>query len=328
MVVAKVWQRVKAFEGNPKQSDFKLVDEKLADTLKENEILIEAVYFTVDPYIRVLDLPTGLPAEQVARILDSKAKDFPKGSLVLAHVGWRSHAIINVTEPMNLGFKATIVPEIAGLSPSLWLGIIGMPGVTAYMAFLERCDPKPGEVVVVSAASGAVGSVVGQLARDKGCTVIGSAGSKDKCDWLKSLGFQHVFNYKETAPEEALKQYAPDGVDIYYDNVGGDHTEAVLNNLRVKARVLICGQISAYNQARDMVPNPYRKILRAEAKVQGFLIFKHLADFPRVRKEIISLVQQKKLQPRETITQGFKNMPQAFMDLFTGANFGKAIIKV
>ncbi|XP_005102373.1 prostaglandin reductase 1 [Aplysia californica] len=249
MVVAKVWQKAKQYEGNPKQSDFKLVEEKLADTLKENEILIEAVYFTVDPYMRVY--ANGLPAEQVARILDSKAKGFPKGSLVLAHVGWRSHAIINVKEPMTLGFLPEIVPEIAGLSPSLWLGIIGMPGVTAYMAFLEECNPKPGEVVVVSAASGAVGSVVGQLARDKGCTVIGSAGSKEKCDWLKSLGFHHVFNYKETAPEVAMKQYAPDGVDIYYDNVGGDLREAVFNNMRRKARVLICGQISVYNKNND-----------------------------------------------------------------------------
>lgn len=328
MVVAKVWKTEKPFEGTPQLSDFKLVEEKLADTLKEDEILIEAVYFTVDPYIRVLELPTGLPAEQVARIVDSKAKDFPKGSLVLAHVGWRSHAIINVKEPMNLGYKPAIVPQVAGLSPSLWLGIIGMPGVTAYMAFLERCDPKPGDVVVVSAASGAVGSVVGQLAFSKGCTVIGSAGSKEKCEWLKSLGFHHVFNYKEITPVDALKKYAPEGVDIYYDNVGGEFTEAVLNSLRPNARVLICGQIADYNRKRDEVPNPYVKILMAEAKVQGFLIFKHLDEFPRVRKELTALVQQKKLQPKETVTNGFQNMPQAFLDLFKGANFGKAIIKV
>ncbi|XP_012940285.1 prostaglandin reductase 1 [Aplysia californica] len=328
MVVAKVWKTVKPFEGTPKITDFELVEEKLADTLKPDEILIEAVFFTVDPYIRTLNLPTGLPAEQVGRIMESKARDFPKGALVLAHVGWRSHAILNVKETMNLGFKPTIVPKVPGLSPSLWLGVIGMPGVTAYLAFLERCAPKSGDVVIISAASGAVGSMVGQLARAKGCKVIGSAGSKEKCDWLLHLGFSYVFNYKTTSVEEALTQAAPEGVDIYYDNVGGEFTDAVMSHLKPNARVLICGQIADYNRTRDGVPNPFGRILFAEAQVRGFFIFNHLDEFPRVRKEIISLVQQKKLQPRETITNGFENMAQAFIDLFKGANIGKSIIKV
>ncbi|CAL1541428.1 unnamed protein product, partial [Lymnaea stagnalis] len=140
---------------------------------------------------------TDLPGEQVARVIESKAKDFPVGSLVCVHAGWRSHTVIDVTQPRIFGTGVDLFHEVPGISPSLWLGAVGMPGVTAYLSFLERCEPKSGEVIVVTAASGAVGAIVGQLAKTCGLTVIGIAGSKDKCEYIKSLGFDYAINYKE-----------------------------------------------------------------------------------------------------------------------------------
>ncbi|KAK0044273.1 prostaglandin reductase 1 [Biomphalaria pfeifferi] len=249
MTTAKVWKQTNAFDGVPKLNDFILEEEILPD-LQKNEILVEALYLSLDPYFRLLASPDqSLPGEQVARVLQSKSPEYPVGSLVCAHLGWRSHTVVNVKTPRVFGTTVDLINEVPGLSPSLWLGTVGMPGVTAYLSFFEHCDPKPGEVLVVTAASGAVGSIVGQLAKHKGLTVIGLAGSNEKCDYIKGLGFDHAINYKTEDISKALDLVAPSGVDIYFDNVGGEIADIVYGKLRDYGRVLICGLISDYNKS-------------------------------------------------------------------------------
>ncbi|XP_059157562.1 prostaglandin reductase 1-like [Physella acuta] len=330
MTVAQVWSLKNSFNGTPKIDDFHLTEETLPE-LKDNEILAEALYLSIDPYFRLLASSSQpLPGEQVARVLASKSPNFPVGSLVCVHAGWRSHTVLNVSECRSFDTKVEVIEEVQGLSPSLWLGTVGMTGVTAYLGFVERCEPKSGETIVITAAAGAVGSVVGQLAKLQGLRVIGLAGSREKCEYLRSLGFDHAINYKVEDISQALDTAAPDGVDIYFDNVGGNISDIVYSKLRSHGRVLICGLISTYNTGAEKGKLWYNDILFKQLKVQGFFIFtpENLAQFPRVRKELISLITQGKIKTKEHVREGFKNMPAAFLELFTGENVGKIIVKV
>ncbi|CAG5125817.1 unnamed protein product [Candidula unifasciata] len=328
MTTAKVWSVKRPYNGEPTLDDFVLTEEVLPP-LKEGEILIEALYLSLDPYYRLFPVQDGLPGEQVARIIESKAPGFEKDDLVCAHAGWRSQSVINVNRPLRFGIKVEKIEEVTGLSPSLWIGAIGMPGVTAYMSFMERCDPKEGEVIVVSAASGAVGSVVGQLAKLKGLKVVGLVGSEEKCRYIKEIGFDQAINYKEENISAALDSIAPNGVDIFFDSVGGYISDIMYGKLRDKGRVLLCGQISAYNQPQPKVTNWSMTIVRKELEVKGFYIFSpvNVPEFPRVRQALIPLFQQGKLKAKEHVTKGFENMPKAFIELFSGSNFGKAVVK-
>ncbi|CAL1541431.1 unnamed protein product [Lymnaea stagnalis] len=329
MAKAQVWKLKTDFDGIPKEEDFELVEEDLL-SLKDNEILVQAVYLSLNPYFRVVaSVQKDLPGEQVAKIIESKATDFPVGSLVCVHAGWRSHTVVDVTLARGSGNSVELIQEVPELSLSLWLGAAGMPGVTAYLSFLEKCDPKSGEVIVVTAASGAVGATVGQLAKNLGLTVIGIAGSKDKCEYIKSLGFDYAINYKEDNMSDALDKAAPNGVDIYYDNVGGTIADTVYGKLRDHGRVLICGLISNYNTSEEKGKNWSKDILFKKLKIQGFIVYDpaNLAKFSTTRNELISLLLQGKVKAKEHVTEGFTKMPAAFIELFTGANFGKAIVK-
>ncbi|CAL1543089.1 unnamed protein product [Lymnaea stagnalis] len=330
MTTAKIWTLKNVFEAVPKQNDFELVEEAL-QPLQDDEILIEALYLSLDPYIRFAATSQKvLHGEQVARILDSKASGFPVGSLVCVHAGWRSHTVVNVTVPRSFGTQVELIEDDSEINPSLWLGAAGMPGVTAYLAFLEKCDPKAGEVVVVSAASGAVGSIVGQLAKLKGLTVIGIAGTKEKCNYIKELGYDYAINYKEDNIYKALDAASPQGVDIYFDNVGGGISDAVYRKLREKGRVLVCGRIAINSNREESGISWHRDILYKQLKIQGFIVLRpeNLLHFSRARKDLITLLKEGKIKAKEHITEGFENMPQAFIELFTGSNFGKALIKV
>ncbi|CAL1541432.1 unnamed protein product [Lymnaea stagnalis] len=326
MTKAQVWKLKTAFDGIPKPENFELIEEDLP-RLKDNQILVQAVYLSVDPYFRIFVGSDGdLPGEQVAKIIKSNAPDYPVGSLVCVHAGWRSHTVVNVTKSRRL----ELIREVPGLSPSLWLGTAGMPGVTAYVSFFDKCAPKSGEVIVVTAASGAVGATVGQLAKNLGLTVIGIAGSKDKCEYIKSLGFDYAINYKEDNISDALDKAAPNGVDIYYDNVGGAIADTVFGKLRSHGRVLICGLISTYNNTTEETGRNWSKdILFKQLKIQGFIVSdpEHSSRFSTARNELISLLRQGKVKAKEHVTEGFTKMPAAFIELFTGANFGKAIVK-
>ncbi|XP_050413962.2 prostaglandin reductase 1 [Patella vulgata] len=327
MVKAKKWILKKQFEGLPKKSDFELVEEDLSRDLKDGEVLVESAYLSVDPYMRVYKKTTGdvMIGSSVGKVLKTNNKNFKVGDKVVINAGWRTHAI--VSDKVN-PYELRHLAPLGDLPLSAGLGVMGMPGMTAYFGLVDVCKPKVGETVLVNGAAGAVGSVVGQLAKIKGCTVIGFAGTKEKCDWLKSLNFDHVFNYKETDVKTALDKAAPKGIDIYFDNVGGDFTVDALNYMNVFGRILVCGAISTYHDgSRKMVPDPFMTFLQKKLTVYGFIVTDVLNRWGEAFPEMLLWLQQGKLQFRETVTEGFENMPEAFQSLFSGGNTGKAVVK-
>ncbi|CAL1534561.1 unnamed protein product [Lymnaea stagnalis] len=336
MVVARKWIQTKAFEGAVSLDNFQLVEEELP-ALKAGEILIEALYLTVDPYMRVFpkQVDKSPIGQQIAKVVDSKNDKFPIGKIVLAMVGWRDKTVLDPDQDnpyyvTRFTPKKTLVeiPNVGDVPYSLYLGILGMPGLTAYFGFLEKCRPKPGDVVLVSAAAGAVGSVVGQIAKIKGCTVIGSAGNKEKIDWLKSIGFDYVFNYKETAVEDAIKTFAPNGIDCYFDNVGGEYALKVLDALSPYGRMCCCGQISRYNTTeagpeKDVI----HTIMINELSVSGIMVYSYTHAFPNALAEIAQWIKEGKLKPKETVFDGFTKLPDAFLEIFKGTASGKLVVK-
>ncbi|XP_037294565.1 prostaglandin reductase 1 isoform X2 [Manduca sexta] len=241
------------FVGEPKKEDFQIVEEQLSD-LKEDEFLAEAVYISVDPYQRMKlgnVYPCDMIGGQIAKIIKSRNSEYPVGTFVMGHFGWRTHTI---TKPSNEKFCGQkpymyVLPDFEDLPLSLGLGVCGRVGNTAYFGFTEICQPKWGETVVVSGAAGAVGSHVGQIAKILGCKVIGFAGTEEKCKWLvEELGFDHAANYKTVTVEKFLKENAPNGIDCYFDNVGGELSSIILAHMNNFGRVAVCGAISNYNE--------------------------------------------------------------------------------
>nr|KAG5708747.1 hypothetical protein BaRGS_031901 [Batillaria attramentaria] len=201
--------------------------------------------------------------------------------------------------------------------------------MTAYFGLLDRGQPKAGETVLVSGAAGAVGSVVGQIAKIKGCKVIGSAGSKEKCDWLIELGFDHVFNYKETDVQEALKKFAPEGIDLYFDNVGGDFSYSVYeNNMKFGGRIVVCGAISQYNDREQKQRTTVGFIIYKQLTILGIIVAAYKDRWSEGVSQMMQWVKEGKIKYRETFTDGFEHMPEAFISLFKGGNIGKAVVRV
>lgn len=222
-----------------------------------------------------------------------------------------------------------ILPDFGGLPSSLGVGILGMPGNTAYFGFLEICQPKAGETVVVTGAAGAVGSIVGQIAKLKGCTVIGFAGSDDKCKWLEDeLGFDKAINYKNGDMAKALKEAAPKGVDCYFDNVGGELSFTIISQMNLFGRISVCGAISGYNDQQVQVPALQKFFVFNQLKMEGFLVTRWADRWFEGLTEMAKWIQEGKIKYHETITLGFENTPKAFLEMLRGKNSGKAVIKV
>ncbi|XP_062456524.1 prostaglandin reductase 1 [Rhea pennata] len=329
MVTAKAWVLKKHFEGFPKMSDFDLVKIELPK-LKDGEVLLESVFLSVDPYMRVYsqrDMKEGniMIGTQVARIIESRNTAFVVGDFVVANSGWRTHFISN---GKDLHFLPSGWPE--SFPRSLALGTIGMPGLTAYFGLLEVCKMKPGETVLVNAAAGAVGSVVGQLAKIGGCRVVGCAGSDEKVAYLKKIGFDEAFNYKTvTSLEEALRKASPEGYDCFFDNVGGEFSSVAIHQMKKFGRIAVCGAISQYN---DSVPQkgPYIQfpMIINELQMQGFIVHRWNSRWEEGQKALLKWVLEGKIKYHEQITEGFENMPAAFFGMLKGENLGKAIVKV
>ncbi|CAG0921183.1 unnamed protein product, partial [Notodromas monacha] len=270
------------------------------------EVLFETICFSVDPYLRVhgevvgdsgIDGKKVMHGTQVVKVVLTRNGKFPLGSRFVTNFGWRSHVLIDPDQLPGTYGGVQPYPDLGNLPESLAVGACGMPGNTAYFGFLRLCQPKAGETVVVNAAAGAVGSLVGQIAKIQGCNVIGYAGADDKVKWLKEeLGFDHAFNYKTTDLATSLKQAAPKGIDCYFDNVGGNFSAVVMSQMNKYGRIALCGCISAYNTIDDLPMNL-------------------MVDF-----------LQGKIKYRETIWEGVENLPKAFMGLFRGENTGKAIV--
>lgn len=254
----------------------------------------------------------------------------PKNSYVVGPFGWRTHTIYN-PDTSDDQIKPYVLPPLGDLPLSLGLGYLGMPGNTAYFGFLEVCKPKPGDVVVVTGAAGAVGSLVGQIAKLKGCTVIGIAGSDEKAKWLTSeLGFDHVINYKTENVGEALKKAAPNGVDCHFDNVGGEISSTILQQMRDHGRICVCGAISVYNKPVSewpKVPIPEPTFILKQLTMTGFIVWAQADRWLEGITQLRKWIDEGKIKYQETRTDGFEQLPTAFIEMLQGKNFGKAIVK-
>ncbi|WP_265553919.1 NADP-dependent oxidoreductase [Serratia grimesii] len=302
------------------------------------QVLLRTVYLSLDPYMRgrMSDAPSYAPPVQigeamvggtVSRVVTSQHPDFKPGDWVLGYDGWQDYALSDGSALRNLG------PHLA--HPTRLLGVLGMPGFTAYMGLTEIGQPKPGETLVVAAASGAVGSVVGQVAKLKGCRVVGVAGGKEKCRYVvEELGFDACIDHRAPDFAAQLAAACPQGIDIYYENVGGAVFDAVIPLLNTQARIPVCGIIAHYNATNlpagpDRLPMLQGLILRKRIRMQGFIIFDDFAEgFDEFLRQMSEWIEQGKIKFREDLVDGLENAPQAFIGLLQGKNFGKLVIRV
>ena len=317
--------------GFPDEELFEVAEAPIPDPA-EGQVLIRNAFFSVDPYMRPrmndvrsyvapFTLGEAMTGGAVGRVAASRNERYAEGDWVLHYLGWREWALTDGAAVRRLD------PEAAPVSTAL--GVLGMPGFTAWYGLFVLGRPQEGETVLVSGAAGAVGSAAGQMAAIAGCRVVGSAGTAEKLDWVRELGFDDVFNYREQRPREALAELAPDGIDIYFDNVGGDHLEAAIGSLRTYGRVVACGSISRYNDAEPS-PGPRNMFLvvTKRLRIEGFIIRDHYDRFGEFVAEASEWVRDGRLRYRETVVDGIENAPKAFLGLLRGENIGKMLVKV
>jgi NADPH-dependent curcumin reductase CurA len=320
-------------KGKPQSDDFKFVKEDMP-VIQPGEILLKTSYVSVDPYLRSkmsdaksytapFELNKPMYSGVIAQVVESKHPGFSEGEFVSGMLDWKEY---QVSDGRGLN------KVDAGKAPlSAYLGVLGMTGLTAFLGLSEIGKPKGGETVVVSGAAGAVGSVAGQIAKIKGCRVVGIAGSDEKCRMLTSdYGFDAAINYKTTKNmRKAIAAACPDGVDVYFDNVGGVISDAVLVKINQFARIVVCGAISVYNATslpQSLSVQPF--LVRNSALMQGFIVNDFEASFPLALAQLSQWLTEGKLKYSETLVEGFDQIPQAFMDLFEGKNTGKMVVKV
>jgi prostaglandin reductase 1 len=332
---ARKWTVQQKIEGMPKVEDFAIVTETLNTNLQDGEILAKAEWLTVDPYMRLRasQVPIGgtMPGEQVARVLKSRNPEFPEGSQVVGYFGWRDLTIFKPGTAAEQG-PGTIykMPDLRGLPDSYALGACGMPGNTAYFGVTRVLKPKEGETLVVSAAAGAVGSVVGQIGKILGCKVVGFAGTDNKVAWIKKLGFDLAYNYKSVNVAETYKKDVQQGIDCYFENVGGEFTYHTIRNMNNAGRIAICGAISVYNEDSSkpyLVPFDYATLIYKNIKMEGFIVYRFKDEWLDGINQLRDWIIEGKLQVQETVSEGFETMPQALIDVLNGRNTGKQIIK-
>ncbi|XP_026487162.1 prostaglandin reductase 1-like [Vanessa tameamea] len=337
MVKAKKYVVKKYFEGVPKRSDFELVEYELPP-LKDGEVLVKTEWVSVDPYLRAYNRNVPVPYDQygfqVGIVEQSNDTNYPVGARIVTHKGWCDYTVVN-TSKVSTGNSTEVtykLPDLKGMSPSIGIGAVGMPGITAYFGFLELCQPKIGETVVVTGAAGAVGSIVGQIAKIKGCKVIGFAGSDDKVKWLeKELGFDKAINYKTADVQKALQAAAPNGVDCYFDNVGGEISSIIMGQMNKRGRVSVCGSISAYNADPTQIPKAtilQPSIVFKELRIEGFVVQRWLDRWPEAITQLITWIKMGQLKPAEHVTVGFDKIFDAFVGMLAGENTGKAVVKI
>ncbi|XP_057781335.1 2-alkenal reductase (NADP(+)-dependent)-like [Salvia miltiorrhiza] len=325
-------------KGSVKESDMSLRNSTIISKIPDGcdgAVLVKNLYLSCDPYMlsRMKEIKDnyidsfkpGSPivGYGVSKVLDSSHTDYKKGDLIWGMTGWEEYTLI---KDLANSFKIqeTDVPL------SYYTGLLGMPGVTAYVGFLELCSPKKGETVFISAASGAVGQLVGQFAKLTGCYVVGSAGSKEKVDLLKNkFGFDEAFNYKEEQDySAALKRYFPDGIDIYFENVGGKLLEAVLSNMRLHGRIAVCGMISQYGLEQPEGVHNLFNLVAKRIRMEGFLVFDCYHLYPKFLEMVLPLIKQGKITYVEDVVEGLEGAPGALVGLFSGRNVGKQVVVV
>ena len=322
--------------GMPEDDCWEQNSEVITD-LNNGEILIQTEYLSIDPYMRgkmndglsytpPLKIGEVMVGESVGRVIESKSKNYAIGDLVTVHQGWQTFICTKDSDP-----SLQRVPQ-SNLQSSVFLGAIGMPGRTAYYGLNYVGKPKAGETLVVSAASGAVGSVVGQLGKLHGCRVVGIAGGREKAQYVaEELKFDHCIDYKNENVTQKLKEYCPDGIDVYFENVGGEITKDVSKFLNKGARVPICGFISKYNSpdiASEETPFHVLGALKPKPQHRFFVVTEWLNQFEKTTAILLEHIKSGDLKYKETITKGFENAPQALRDVLSGKNFGKQIIEI
>ena len=316
--------------GMVQRSDFEYTEAPVAEP-GAGEVLVRILYISLDPamrgwmnegrsYVPPVGIGEVMRAGALGRVIASNDPGVAVGDHVVGVLGVQEYAVAK-------GKSLTKVdPRLVPLP--VYLGTLGMPGMTAYFGLLDVGRPKAGETVVVSGAAGAVGQVVGQIAKIKGCRVVGIAGGKDKCDYLRSIGFDAAIDYKHDDVKAALKQHCPKGVDVYFDNVGGDILDAVLTQLAMHARIVICGAISQYNEARMKGPSNYMSLLVNRATMQGMVVFDYASRYGEAAREMAGWMAAGELKTREDIVEGLETFPEALLKLFKGENTGKLVLKV
>ena len=319
--------------GFPKPTDFRFEEHPIPEPA-DGQFLVGISYLSVDPYMRgrmnaarsyadpqQLDVVMGGGA--VGKVLQSRHPEFTEGDYVSGMFGWQQYALSDGRGVVKID------PRQAPLSA--YLGVLGMPGMTAYFGLLDICAPRPGETLVISGAAGAVGSTVGQIAKTLGCRVVGIAGDDRKVRWVtEDLGFDAAFNYKTTPHySDQLKELCPNGIDCYFDNVGGAITDSVFPLMNTGGRVAICGQISLYNLEKpETGPRLFPLVLTRTLKVQGFLVFYYAARYPEASAQLTRWFLEGKLKHRETVAEGIDHAVDAFLGMLRGENTGKQVVKI
>jgi len=319
--------------GMPKETDFRLVETPLPNA-GAGEVLVHTLYLSVDPYVRgringavpvVRGVQPGevVSGEVVGRVIESNDPRLAKDDIVEGLLGWQEYAVGQAKALRKID------PSVAPISSAL--SVLGIPGLTAYFGLLDVCRPQPGETVVVSAAAGAVGSLAGQVARIKRCRAVGIAGSEEKIGFItRELGFEAGFNYKQSSDYYAsLRELCPNGIDVYFDNVGGPITDAVIRLINTRARVAVCGQISQYNADQpEMGPRWLGHLVAKQAKVEGFQVQQFADRFEEGLRQLTQWLREKRIRYREDIIDGLENAPRAFVGMLHGRNIGKQLVKV
>lgn len=314
-----------------KETDFRVVEREIP-TLGAGQVLVKNLYLSLDPYMRgrMNDVQSYAPSVQIGQVMvggtagevvESNNPKFKAGDSVVGYFGWQQYGVSTGAELQKVD------PKLVPLSN--YLGAVGMPGLTAWWGLLDIGAPKAGETVVVSAAAGAVGSVVGQIAKIKGCRAVGIAGGKAKCDLVvNEFGFDACVDYKGGNLAKDLRAAAPKGIDIYFENVGGDVLEAVALQLNPFARIPLCGLISQYNEVRPHGLNNLVMLLINRVKLQGFIVSDYANRSAKATEELAGWVREGKIKVRETIAHGIENAPRAFLGLLKGENIGKQLVKI
>ena len=328
--MARAWHLMSRPQGLPTDENFALKEIELPP-LGEGQVRVRNQWLSVDPYMRgrMNDVRSYVPPFQidqpmeggaVGEVVESTAEGFAPGDRVLHMGGWRDEAVLD----------ARTVNKLPNLGAELqaFLGNLGVTGATAYFGLIDVASAKAGDIVFVSAAAGAVGSAVVQIAKAKGMTVIGSAGGSEKCEFVKSLGADQVVDYKAQPILKGLAAAAPDGIDVYFDNVGGDHLDAAFALARMRARFAICGMIEGYNQAEPAAVRFIMRVIAMRIRMQGFIVFDFQSRMDEFYREVGQLIASGQLKSQETVVDGIENMPDAFRGLFSGDNMGKMLVRL
>ena len=330
--INKQWRLKARPIGEPSADTWDYTESEIP-AIKEGQLLIKIEYISLDPamrgwlndaksYIEPVQIGDVMRAGTVGKVVESKLDGFVAGDYVCGHNGVQSYAVSDG----NGLYK--VDPNLAPLP--YYLGVLGMPGMTGYFGLLKTGQPKAGETVVVSGAAGAVGGLVGQIAKIKGCRVVGIAGGPEKCKFLvDELGFDAAVDYKNENVKKALKEACPKGVDVYFDNVGGDILDDVLTQINLHARIVICGAISQYNNTTAVKgPSNYLALLVNRARMEGIVVFDNIKEYPVAMKEIAGWIQSGEMTVKDHVVEGIETFPDTLIMLFKGKNFGKLVLKV